>query len=305
MFSQFTDRARKVMGLARQEAGRSGDEFIGTEHILLALVKEGTGVGASVLENLDGDLDEIRKQIEAQIKPVPGKTGLSQFVFTHFAKKTLEFAMEEAQKLDPGYVGTEHLLLGLIREKKGLASQVLMKLGLNLSSLRKEVCVLLGSATDVIVSELQAASVRNRTQTPPLAHESRRRPLPSQWNQYYLLALDDDDASMRTMAIEILASRPAYEIVHTLLSRLRKPEYQNKADILAAFGNIRPLPVDLVGEVIPFLRDKSLEIRWAANGTLAILTGRSFEFQVDAEEEVRETGVLKWEQWWAERDERP
>ncbi len=146
MFEKFTDRARKVINLARQEAERLGHEFIGTEHILLGLVKEGSGVAANVLENLDVDLEKVRVEVEKYVSGT-GETmsATSSLPFTPKAKKVLELAMEEARNLEHNYIGTEHLLLGLLRENEGMAAQVLLNLGIRLEDVRAEVMELLGA----------------------------------------------------------------------------------------------------------------------------------------------------------------
>src|SRR6185295_16153269 len=147
MFDRFTDRARKVMSFARQEAERFNHDYIGTEHILLGLVKEGSGVAANVLENLEVDLEKVRLEVEKLVKPAPDVVTIGQLPFTPRAKKVLEFAIDEARALDHNYVGTEHLLLGLLREQEGLAAQVLLNLGLKLDDVRSEVMDFLGAET--------------------------------------------------------------------------------------------------------------------------------------------------------------
>ena len=145
MFERFTDRARKVMALANQEAQRFNHEYIGTEHILLGLVKEGSGVGANVLKNLDVDLRKVRLEVEKLVKPGPEMVTMGKLPQTPRAKKVMEYAIEEARNLNHNYVGTEHLLLGLLREHDGVAAQVLMNLGLKLEEVREEVLNLLGA----------------------------------------------------------------------------------------------------------------------------------------------------------------
>jgi ATP-dependent Clp protease ATP-binding subunit ClpC len=148
MFERFTDRARKVMALANQEAQRFNHEYIGTEHILLGLVKEGSGVGANVLKNLDVDLRKVRLEVEKLVKPGPEMVTMGKLPQTPRAKKVIEYAIEEARNLNHNYVGTEHLLLGLLREHDGVAAQVLMNLGLKLEEVREEVLNLLGASQD-------------------------------------------------------------------------------------------------------------------------------------------------------------
>jgi ATP-dependent Clp protease ATP-binding subunit ClpC len=144
MYERFTDRARKVMQLANQEAQRFNHEYIGTEHILLGLVKEGSGVAANVLKNLDVDLRKIRLEVEKIVQSGPDLVTMGKLPQTPRAKKVIEYAMEEARNLNHNYVGTEHLLLGLLREQEGVAAQVLMNLGLKLEDVREEVLNLLG-----------------------------------------------------------------------------------------------------------------------------------------------------------------
>src|SRR5262249_10029762 len=130
MFDRFSDRARKVMGLSRQEAQRFNHEYIGTEHILLGLVKEGHGVAAKVLADLSVDSKSVRAAIVGIVKTGPGKmVTMGQLPFTPRAKKVLELSLEEASNFGHDYIGTEHLLLGLIREKESPGAHVLTKLG--------------------------------------------------------------------------------------------------------------------------------------------------------------------------------
>lgn len=143
MFERFTERARKVMALANQEAQRFNHEYIGTEHILLGLVKEGSGVGANVLKNLGVDLHKVRVEVEKLVKAGPDMVTMGKLPTTPRAKKVTEYAIEEARNLNHNYIGTEHLLLGLLREHDGVAAQVLMNLGLKLEEVREEVLTLL------------------------------------------------------------------------------------------------------------------------------------------------------------------
>jgi ATP-dependent Clp protease ATP-binding subunit ClpC len=145
MFDRFTDRARKVMGLARQEAQRFNHDYIGTEHILLGLVQEGSGVAASVLKNLDIDLKKIRQEVEKLVSTGTTMVTVGQLPFTPRAKKVLELSLEEASNLGHTYIGTEHLLLGLIRESEGIAAQVLRNLKVKVEDVREEVLELLGA----------------------------------------------------------------------------------------------------------------------------------------------------------------
>ena len=144
MFNRFTERARKVIILAKEEAKRFNHDYIGTEHILLGLIREGEGVAAAVLQNLDMGLDRIRLEIEKLVQPGPTTVVSGDIPFTPRAKRVIELSMEEARQFGHNYIGTEHLLLGLLREGEGVAAQVLLGLGLDLNRLRAEVMELLG-----------------------------------------------------------------------------------------------------------------------------------------------------------------
>ena len=165
MFNRFTERARKVIILAKEEARRFNHDYIGTEHILLGLIREGEGVAAAVLQKLEVSLENIRLEIEKLVQPGPTTQIIGDIPFTPRAKKALELAAEEARSLGHNYIGTEHLLLGLIREGEGIASQVLLNLGMDLNSVRNEVMSLLGSALPGMSAQGPSAS---KSKTPAL-----------------------------------------------------------------------------------------------------------------------------------------
>ena len=142
MFERFTDRARRVVVLAQEEARMLNHNYIGTEHILLALLHEGHGVAAKALESLGISLEAVRQQVEEIIGQ--GQQAPSGHIpFTPRAKKVLELSLREALQLGHNYIGTEHILLGLIREGEGVAAQVLVRLGADLNRVRQQVIQLL------------------------------------------------------------------------------------------------------------------------------------------------------------------
>ncbi len=142
MFERFTDRARRVVVLAQEEAKMLNHNYIGTEHILLGLIHEGEGVAAKALESLNISLDAVREQVQDIIgQGQQQPTG--HIPFTPRAKKVLELSLREALQLGHNYIGTEHILLGLIREGEGVAAQVLVKLGADLNRVRQQVIQLL------------------------------------------------------------------------------------------------------------------------------------------------------------------
>ncbi len=154
MFERFTDRVRKVMALANQEAQRFNHEYIGTEHILLGLIKEGSGVSGAVLKNLDVDIKTLLPEVERLLKSGPNMVTMGKLPQTPRAKKVIEYAIEEARLLNHHYVGTEHILLGILRESEGIAAQVLMSYsGLKLEDVRQEVLNLRGVGDEREMSE--------------------------------------------------------------------------------------------------------------------------------------------------------
>ena len=142
MFERFTDRARRVVVLAQEEARMLNHNYIGTEHILLGLIHEGEGVASKALESLGISLESVREQVQEIIgQGQQAPTG--HIPFTPRAKKVLEYSLREALQLGHSYIGTEHILLGLIREGEGVAAQVLVKLGADLNRVRQQVIQLI------------------------------------------------------------------------------------------------------------------------------------------------------------------
>ena len=141
----FTERVRKVLAMAREEAARLHHEYVGTEHVLLGLIREGGGVAATVLENLGVEQDTLRDRILEIVKRGQADPDRHDLPYTSRAKKVLELAMHQARELNHSYVGTEHLLLGLIAEGKGIAAQVLVDAGATLDSARDETVRILGT----------------------------------------------------------------------------------------------------------------------------------------------------------------
>ena len=183
----FTERVRKVLAMAREEAARLHHEYVGTEHVLLGIIREGEGVAATVLQNLSIELDDIHQKIEQGVKKGhAGQTTGPDLPYTSRAKKVLELAMDEAQELHHAYVGTEHLLLGLLREERGIAAQVLVDAGVTLDRARGETLRVLGT-------DMPAASPASQ----PSRQASMRGWPPPQG--------DSPSASMAASVIELLA----------------------------------------------------------------------------------------------------
>ncbi len=165
MHDKFTERVRKVIYLAREEAARLQHDYIGTEHLLLGVIREGEGIAATVLNNLGLDLDRIRQEVENMVSASGGTMTIGEIPFTPRAKRVLELAVEEARSLGHNYVGTEHLLLGLIREGEGVAAKVLLELGVDRKRVREETLKLLGGTP----SSTQASERgEERAETPAL-----------------------------------------------------------------------------------------------------------------------------------------
>ena len=183
----FTERVRKVLAMARQEAIRLQHDYVGTEHVLLGLVREGEGVAAHVLGSLGVDVETVHKQVEESVRKGKATIALGELPYTSPAKKVLEFAMTEARELNHSYVGTEHLLLGLLREKKGIAAQVLNALGATIEEAREETLKVLGSdigaapAASLVeagggggsASRSKGGGAKSKSKTPALDHFCR------------------------------------------------------------------------------------------------------------------------------------
>jgi ATP-dependent Clp protease ATP-binding subunit ClpC len=174
----FTERVRKVLAMAREEAARLHHEYVGTEHILLGLIREGEGVAATVLQNLSVELDDIQQKIEETVKKgKAGQTTGPDLPYTSRAKKVLELAMSEARELNHSYVGTEHLLLGLLREEKGIAAQVLTDAGVNLDAARAETLRILGTEMPQGGAQgQQGGGAAPQSQTPPKGEKKSKTP---------------------------------------------------------------------------------------------------------------------------------
>lgn len=164
MFERFTERARKVVYLAQQEAARLGHDVVGTEHLLLGLVAEGQGIAAKALESMNIDLIKIRQEIE-RIIGVGETNPFGEIPFTPRAKRVLELAIDEGRQMGHNYVGTEHILLGLIREGEGVAAQVLKNLGADLDKVRKQVFSLLGGGGSGFENQTGGGRPATKTQT--------------------------------------------------------------------------------------------------------------------------------------------
>jgi ATP-dependent Clp protease ATP-binding subunit ClpC len=172
VFERFTDRARQVVVLAQEEARMINHNYIGTEHLLLGLVHEGEGIAAMALKSLGISLEAVRSQVE-EIIGQGGAAPTGHIPFTPRAKKVLELSLREALQLGHNYIGTEHILLGIIREKEGVAAQVLRNFGASLDSVRQQVIGLLTGQTGPPAEQLPAT--RSPLDEPPEARERRTR----------------------------------------------------------------------------------------------------------------------------------
>ena len=231
----FTERVRRVLAYAREEAAQLQHEYVGTEHILLGLVRDGEGVASTTLENLGIDQSALRDTIETTVKRgTAGRTG-PDLPYTSRAKKVLELAMKEARELNHTYVGTEHLLLGLIAEGKGIAAQVLVEAGATLEVARNEVLRILGSAN----SEYQVAE-------PPV----RRRPtvwMSTQATARSMLPITDRARRVLARANDIAAERGSATVsgAHVAIALLAHGEGVANA-ALDRFGvDVEALATDL------------------------------------------------------------
>ena len=255
MYERFTDRARKVMQLANQEAQRFNHEYIGTEHILLGLVKEGSGVAANVLKNLDVDLKKIRMEVEKIVQSGPDMVTIGRLPHTPRAKKVIEYCNEEARNLNHNYVGTEHLLLGLLREQEGVAAQVLMNLGLKLEEVREEVLNLLGHSTPMPPEESSSERGSSEKSERPAKGKSKTPALDS-------FGRDLTELARQAKLDPVIGRANEIERVIQILSRRTKnnPVLLGEAGVgkTAIVEGLAQLIVD--GDIPELLRDKRIVV---------------------------------------------
>jgi len=176
MNNKFTERVRKVLSLARDEAGRLHHDYIGSEHILLGLIREGEGVAAAVLNQIGLDLETIRIKVEEMVKPGGSTMTIGDVPYTAVAKRVLEYAIEEARAMKHSYVGTEHLLLGLLREDSGMAAKVLSSLGVNADLVRQETLKLLGGESFEAQNNSQESSAESSSEIEPKLGKKTKTP---------------------------------------------------------------------------------------------------------------------------------
>ena len=254
MFERFTDRARKVMALANQEAQRFNHEYIGTEHILLGLVKEGSGVGANVLKNLDVDIKKLRLEIEKLVKSGPDMVTMGKLPQTPRAKKVIEYAIEEARSLNHNYVGTEHILLGLLRETEGIAAQVLMNLGLKLEDVRQEVLNLLGAGVED--NAYQSMGMKMNPQASQAAKAKSKTPALDSFGR------DLTELSAKSELDPVIGRADEIERLVTILCRRTKnnPVLLGEAGV-GKTAIVEGLAQKITGHVVPeILKDRRLVV---------------------------------------------
>jgi ATP-dependent Clp protease ATP-binding subunit ClpC len=200
MFERLTERARKVMALANQEAQRYNHEYLGTEHILLGLIRDGRGVGANVLRALNVNLSTVCKEIDKLVKPGPDAVTLGKLPQTPKAMKVIEYAIMEARNLSHNYVGTEHLLLGLLREADCVAAQVLVSVGVDLSKARAGVLATVGTDEPVGAEPVAAAAPAAPVLPAEAIEDSRLRIVVECWPKLPLVLREGIVAMVRDAA---------------------------------------------------------------------------------------------------------
>src|SRR5690606_32107895 len=173
MNGMFTDRVKKVMQLAREESVRLGNDYVGTEHLLLGLIREGDGVAVAVLKNLNVDLEDLARNIEKSISSTGGMMTIGQMIpFTPRAKKVLEIAAQEARAMSHKYIGTEHLLLALMKDHESAAATALASIGVEYDRVKEEIERVLRGG-DAAAAPGEAAAARKKSKTPFLDHFGR------------------------------------------------------------------------------------------------------------------------------------
>jgi ATP-dependent Clp protease ATP-binding subunit ClpC len=209
VFERFTERARQVVVLAQDESRRLGHPYIGTEHILLGLLREEEGIAARVLEQLDVTVEEVRTQV-ARIVGQGDEVTTGQIPFTPRGKRTLELALREAVSLGHDYIGTEHILLGLVREKEGLAARILLDFDADAEKIRNEIVRKLSGPGQLAQGEPEADAIE--LTSPPLA--------PEVLAELGRLAAEKDAALARQSFEEAASLRDTERRLHLAATRL-------------------------------------------------------------------------------------
>jgi len=241
----FTERVRKVLAMAREESARLHHEYVGTEHILLGLLREGEGVAATMLQNLGVDLDQVERLIHEVVKGGrPSTITGPDLPYTSRAKKVLELAMAEAREVSHSYVGTEHLLIGLLREQKGIAAQVLADAGVTTENARAEMLRILGTEAQQRGPQVESLRPTVLRRPGPAAH-----PLPRFVERLRTVVADSH---------KVAADRQVTEVtpVHLALALLQHGEGMANAALdrleldyetaLLALNDLAPLGTDVI-----------------------------------------------------------
>jgi hypothetical protein len=247
MFERFTDRGRRVVVLAQEEARLLNHNYIGTEHVLLGLLREGEGIAARVLTNLGIGLDEVRGEVE-RIIGRGSESPHGHVPFTPRAKKVLELSLREALQLGHNYIGTEHLLLGLVREGQGVAAQVLLKRGADLDRVRRQTIELLSTAGPAAAPPPQ--SEHRSTPAATRAEEEARRLAGERpvGTHHLLSAILRDEQSVAAKALAALGVTPS-----TVLAQLAALDPSGTTDELPEEAGARHTTIEILGDKIAVL----------------------------------------------------
>jgi ATP-dependent Clp protease ATP-binding subunit ClpA len=232
MWQRFTERSRRVIFYSQEEAGRFADNFVSTEHLLLGLIREDDSVAAHILEALHVELDRIRLEVERQIVRGEGQTGRDKQL-TPRAKRAIDLSFDEAKQLDNDYIGTEHLLLGLIREGESIAAGLLVRLGVTQERARQEVRVLqerIIAPKRNPVEQIAEANVQFSSLVKAAANEARAMSKPVA-REHLLLAILTDESSVSSKALAQLhlTAEHVREAIKRVYESQAKPGTQQKA----------------------------------------------------------------------------
>jgi ornithine carbamoyltransferase len=282
MWQRFTERARRVVFFAQEEAGRLGENYILTEHLLLALLRENDSVAARILDRMDVSLGHIRNEIERQVKRGDGRLG-QEMQLTPRAKRVIDLAYDEARQLNVNYIGTEHLLLGLIREGEGLAGRVLMKLGVELEKVRREVITLTDGTKQPL--ETQPPTRLTVWQIVNQINEDK-----TQWRRKSLISLFDVSQDQLKEALDVALKlktldqkrQPgiAWEYPRTLGMIFEKPSLRTRVSFEAGMVHLRGHAIYLApGDVGLGVREAVEDVAGVLSRWVDIITARVFQHE--------------------------
>lgn len=288
MWQRFTERARRIVFFAQEEAGRLGENYVSTEHLLLGMVRENDSVAAQILDNMGISLGRIRSEIERQVTRGDGRLG-TDMQLTPRAKRVIDLAYDEARQLSNNYIGTEHILLGLIREGEGLAGRVLNKLGVELERTREDVKSLQDNKSGLPAREAYIPGLRG-PEALEIAQLKLRIETSDSWRKKSLLSLRNVSVDEFKTVLEVAAGLKKYDLKRqpsifwqyprTLALLFEKPSLRTRVSFEVAMTHLRGQAIYLApGDVGLGTREAVPDVAGALSRWVDIIAARVFKHE--------------------------